>query len=166
MSAELNNRFAFPWYREGLPFGCTKCGKCCTGSAGYVWISEEEMARMAQFLELTVPYFKQLYVRRIGQRHALVELKSQNHNCVFYQNKLCRVYPVRPLQCQAYPFWKENLLSEETWKQTALECEGINSDAPMISPEVIEEFLKEQQLQGPEEHFVPLEKEPRHLNKE
>lgn len=160
MSSELKKRFAFPLYRDGLPFGCTKCGKCCTGLAGYVWVSDDEITKMAQFLKLTVPYFKQRYVRTIGQRHALVELKSQNHSCVFYQDKLCQVYPVRPLQCRAYPFWEENLLSEHSWKQTALECEGINPDAPVIPAEVIEAFLKEQRLQNPNEHFVPLQEEP------
>jgi uncharacterized protein len=161
VSSELEKRFAFPIYQEGLPFACTKCGKCCTGAAGFVWIAEEEMAKMAQFLKLTIAYFKQLYVRRIGQRHALVELKSQNHSCVFYQNKLCQVYPVRPLQCKAYPFWEENLLSEQTWKQTALECEGIKADAPLIPPEIIEGYLKKQRSQGPEENYVPIQEDGR-----
>lgn len=152
--SDLEKRFSYPLYQKGLPFGCTKCGKCCTGAAGHVWVTEDEMANMAQFLTMTMAYFKQRYIRRIGQRFALVELKSQNHSCVFYQNKLCQVYSVRPLQCRSYPFWEENLLSEETWKQTALECEGINPDAPIVSPEVIEEFLQNHRLQGPEEHFV------------
>ncbi len=159
MNSDLENKFSFPWYKEGLHFSCTKCGKCCTGSSGTVWVTEDEMTKMAQFLKLTLPYFKQLYIRKIGQRDTLIELKSENHRCVFYQNKLCRVYSVRPLQCKAYPFWPENILSEQTWKQTALECEGIQPVAPLISANAIVDFLKEQRLQGPEEHFVLVDEE-------
>lgn len=154
MSQDLANQFAFPWYRQGLRFKCTQCGKCCTGAPGFVWITDEEIISMAQFLNLTPAVFKRLYVRRIGQRHALVERKSQNHSCVFYQNQQCQVYAARPLQCRAYPFWQENLLSEQSWQQTAQECEGIHAEAPLISYDDIEKALEDQRRQGPEEHFV------------
>ena len=36
-----------PWYKEGLRFKCTECGKCCTGAPGYVWVNKEEVAEMA-----------------------------------------------------------------------------------------------------------------------
>ena len=29
---------AEPWYRDGLRFACTRCGACCTGAPGYVWV--------------------------------------------------------------------------------------------------------------------------------
>lgn len=150
----LVKKFSFPWYSEGLPFKCTQCGKCCTGSPGYVWVSVEEMAEMANGLNLTLSAFKRLYVRRIGNRYALIEKKSDNHSCIFYQEKQCRVYMNRPLQCRAYPFWKENLLSEESWKQTAIECEGIQPNSPIVSLESIEHLLEEQQNQNPDEHYV------------
>lgn len=112
------------------------------------------MAVMANGLSLELPDFKRLYVRRIGSRYALIEKKSDNHSCVFYQNKQCRVYSSRPLQCRAYPFWKENLLSEESWKQTAQECEGIHPGSPIVSLETIEHFLEVQENQNPDEHYV------------
>ena len=154
MSDDLEKRFAFPWYRQGLHFSCTKCGKCCTGSPGFVWVTEDEIGKMAQFLNVTLMAFKRLYVRRIDQRYALIEKKSLNHSCVFYQNQQCQVYTARPLQCRSYPFWQENLLSEQNWKHTAQVCEGIQVEASLISFETIEEFLEEQRKQEPEEHFV------------
>ena len=36
-----------PWYAEGLKFTCTQCGNCCTGGPGFVWISREEIRRLA-----------------------------------------------------------------------------------------------------------------------
>lgn len=155
MSQEIEQRFAFPWYRQGLHFSCTQCGKCCTGLPGFVWITDAEIVQMAQFLKISVSIFKRLYVRRIGQRYALTERKSHQHSCVFYQNQQCQVYAARPLQCRAYPFWQENLLSEQSWTQTTQECEGIHSEAPLVAYETIEKLLEEQRQQGPEEHFVP-----------
>lgn len=154
MSQEIDQRFSFPWYRKGLHFSCTQCGKCCTGAPGYVWVTEKEMEEMAQFLNIDVKKFKRLYVRRVGQQYALVEKKSQNHSCVFYKDSKCQVYAARPLQCRAYPFWQENLLSEKNWKEAAKECEGISVEAPVVPFEKIEEFLQEQRKQCPEEHFV------------
>ena len=31
------------WYADGLKFSCTGCGNCCTGSAGFTWVSEDEI---------------------------------------------------------------------------------------------------------------------------
>lgn len=149
-----DERFTVPWYRDGLHFRCTQCGKCCTGSPGFVWITEEEMAEMANFLNLTAAVFKRLYVRRMGQRHLLIEKKSQNHSCVFYQNQMCQVYAARPLQCRAYPFWRENIHSEKSWKEAGLQCEGIHPEAPFVSFETIQQFLDGQEQQNPDEHFV------------
>ena len=36
-----------PWYADGLRFTCTMCGKCCTGEPGYVWTTDEELAKSA-----------------------------------------------------------------------------------------------------------------------
>ena len=43
-----------PWYQDGLQFSCTGCGNCCTGPAGYVWVSEEEIVRIAEFRNQSV----------------------------------------------------------------------------------------------------------------
>ena len=39
-----------PWYADGLNFTCTQCGNCCTGGPGFVWISREEIVRLAAHL--------------------------------------------------------------------------------------------------------------------
>ena len=144
MTQKLEEKFQIPWYHKGLPFQCTQCGKCCTGSPGYVWVSDPEIQEMANSLQITIPTFKRLYLRRIDNRWALVERNSQNHSCVFYQNQKCQVYTSRPLQCRTYPFWKENLNSEESWKLAAEECEGIHPEAPLFSEECITRALMEQ----------------------
>ncbi|WP_068470944.1 YkgJ family cysteine cluster protein [Candidatus Protochlamydia phocaeensis] len=149
---------SFPWYKDGLHFSCTQCGKCCTGSPGFVWVSEQEMAEMAQFLKISIKDFKRLYVRRLHNRYLLVEKKSQNHDCVFYKDRKCQVYQARPSQCRTYPFWKENLLSPQSWEEAAQTCEGICPEAPLISFESIQEQLK-QQISDQNEHYVPASPE-------
>lgn len=128
----------FPWYKDGLNFKCTQCGKCCTGSPGYVWVDEDEIINMAQFLKISVKDFKRLYLRQKDNKYLLIEKKSQNYDCIFLKEGKCEVYKARPMQCRTYPFWPENLSSESSWNLAAQECEGISKEAPLISYEEIE----------------------------
>jgi len=134
-----------PWYHEGLRFACTGCGKCCTGSPGYVWISDEEAEKIAKHLAISLEDFMRLYTRNVGGRLALLERKMPplNHqpqyDCIFLKGKQCSIYEVRPQQCRTFPFWKDTLHSKEQWQNTAQQCEGIDhADAPLISLEEIE----------------------------
>lgn len=128
------------WYSDGLHFKCTGCGKCCTGFPGYVWVSEEEIAGMANFLNLSISEFSAKYLRQVGDRVSLIE-QPVSYDCVFFKDKQCTIYEARPLQCRTYPFWKSNLASEEAWEKTALECEGIRDSYPKVPNEIIEKNL-------------------------
>ncbi|PJD93448.1 MAG: zinc/iron-chelating domain-containing protein [Parachlamydia sp.] len=125
---------ALPWYKDGLRFKCTECGKCCTGPSGFVWVSEEEMQAMADTLDISLELFKKKYVRHRDNRYALVERKTKggDYDCIFLKDKKCEVYQARPQQCRIFPWWPENLKSEESWQSAAQECEGINPDAPLV----------------------------------
>src|SRR4051812_18931988 len=57
-----------PWYADGLQFSCTQCGNCCTGGPGYVWISNVEIERLAQHLNISKKDVMSRYCRRIGKR--------------------------------------------------------------------------------------------------
>jgi Fe-S-cluster containining protein len=133
---------ALPWYKEGLRFKCTECGQCCTGSPGYVWVSEQEMLSIANLLNITIDLFKRKYVRQRNNRYALVEKKSQNNDCIFLKDKKCTVYQARPSQCRTFPWWKENLTSKESWDLAAKSCEGINDEAPVVQLSQINEMLQ------------------------
>jgi len=52
-----------PWYHAGLKFKCTGCGKCCTGSPGYVFLTDEDEVRLADFLKMTISDFQRKYTR-------------------------------------------------------------------------------------------------------
>ncbi|MCH9624993.1 MAG: hypothetical protein S4CHLAM123_01550 [Chlamydiales bacterium] len=126
------------WYSKGLNFKCTGCGKCCTGSPGYVWVNEQEIEQMADFLKISPQEFRKLYVRRVGQRYSLLESK-QTYDCVFLKDKQCALYGARPTQCRTFPYWPQNLSSQEAWDEAAQHCEGIDTKAPLVPIEQIEE---------------------------
>src|SRR5947209_11379846 len=82
-----------PWYRDGLRFRCTRCGHCCTGAPGYVWVNEAEITALAQHRGETVEEITALYVRPVGRRSSLRE--KANGDCVFYDRvQGCTVYAV------------------------------------------------------------------------
>jgi Fe-S-cluster containining protein len=119
------NQMKQPWYKDGLKFECTGCGDCCTGAPGYVWVNAEEIAALAAEVGIDVPQFEKQYVRKIGARKSLKELKK-NYDCVFLDpdTRKCRVYAARPRQCRTWPFWDSNLKSPETWAHTCDVCPG------------------------------------------
>lgn len=128
------------WYKNGLRFSCTQCGKCCTGGPGYVWIDDEEMAEIAAFLNISVEDFILKYTRKVHGRIALLEDKT-SFDCVFLHGRACKVYGARPRQCRTFPWWPENLKDTESWKETAKRCEGIQPEAPLVAIEDIQQQL-------------------------
>jgi Fe-S-cluster containining protein len=112
-----------PWYREGLAFSCTRCGACCTGAPGFVWVEVDEIERLAAFRSESFQEFARNYVRRVGNRYSLIE--KPGGDCIFWDRDAgCTVYPARPVQCQTWPFWPENLETAETWEHVKKRCPG------------------------------------------
>lgn len=112
-----------PWYKDGLRFTCTRCGKCCTGAPGYVWVTDEEVATIAKFRGEPVREFVPLYTRMARGQRTLKE--RANGDCVFWdQAHGCTVYPVRPPQCRTWPFWESNVETPEAWERTTDVCPG------------------------------------------
>ena len=128
-----------PWYKKGLRFACTECGKCCTGAPGYVWITQEESEEMAATLNISLKEFIQHYTRQVDGELALKEY-PRTYDCIFLRDRKCMVYKARPKQCRTFPFWPENLESKEAWEAAAEHCEGIDHEhAPLIP---LSEILK------------------------
>jgi len=138
-----------PWYANGLRFTCTQCGNCCTGGPGVVWISQEEIVRLADHLRITPEQTVERYCRKIGGRLSLIESRNARgeYDCVFlreeriarpekdadghdkrvvHTRRTCTAYAARPLQCRTWPFWSENLASEEIWNRSSGRCPGMN----------------------------------------
>ncbi len=112
-----------PWYHAGLRFTCTQCGDCCSGTPGYVWVTNEEIAAIATLMGLDVDEFEDKYCRQVGVRKSLKEFS--NGDCVFLDgSRRCTVYGARPRQCRTWPFWDSNLKTPDDWKHTCDVCPG------------------------------------------
>jgi hypothetical protein len=57
-----------PWYKDGLRFTCTRCGHCCTGEPGFVWVEDGDLAAIAQERGESLEEVKALYTRWTPQR--------------------------------------------------------------------------------------------------
>ena len=114
-----------PWYWEGLRFECQRCGGCCAGSPGRVWITEDELSQIAAFLGLATDDFRAGYTEEVEGRGRCLNERS-NYDCIFYNHKEgCVIYPSRPRQCCTWPFWSWNVETEERWRYTAMDCKGV-----------------------------------------
>jgi Fe-S-cluster containining protein len=153
MSGSGSSSGSGPWYSEGLRFACTGCGRCCTGTDGYVWVGREEICALAERFGISLDQFGKRFLRRVGTRYALVD--GAHGDCVFLVGKVCSVYEDRPSQCRAFPWWPANLESREAWQAAAETCEGISDGAPIVRFGEIE-TLRSSSQQGGLPDAMPL----------
>ena len=110
------------FFDDGIFFQCRRCGRCCTGDPGAVYVGQDEIRKIAQFLLIPVPRFIRKSLYRYKDSYSISE--DNQGRCLFYENG-CAIYPVRPIQCRTFPFWFNNLRSEQKWRQIEKECPGI-----------------------------------------
>lgn len=128
-----------PWFENGLRFKCTGCGKCCTGSSGYVFLSQRDIETLAAHFKLEIPAFLKKYTRLVDGQSALLD-RPGSEDCLFLKDKQCAVYESRPLQCKTFPWWIYHLREPSDWEEAAARCEGINHpDAEVVSSEEIQQ---------------------------
>ncbi len=126
-----------PWFKEGLRFSCTGCGKCCTGSPGYVYLSPSDLTMLAERFSLDEAEFAKKYTRVVDGQISLIDAPNSG-DCVFLKNNQCSVYEARPIQCRTFPWWIHNLRGPEDWEEAGVRCEGINHpDARLVPAEEI-----------------------------
>jgi len=130
-----------PWYRDGLHFDCTRCGKCCTGRDGFVWLTLADMADLAVFLGLTLDDFIRKHVWLVDGEYVLKK-QAKGGDCIFLKDKQCTVYGGRPQQCRTFPFWPRHLASRQAWNDAAQRCEGIREEAPLIPQDQVDRLLQ------------------------
>ena len=109
---------------EGLRFQCQPgCIKCCDVQ-GYVYLTENDLVRMAEYTGMTVAEFEARYVFRT--KHLLRLRKPGKKQCHFLTGSGCSVHAVKPVQCRLYPFWPEFVTYRDLWDGEGLsKCPGI-----------------------------------------
>jgi Fe-S-cluster containining protein len=114
---------------EGLRFECQPgCTACCT-QRGFVYLTDSDIARAAEFLGMTAAAFERKFVFRTRHRARL--RVPRDANCSFLLEGGCSIHPAKPTQCRIFPFWPELVESRREWHKTARYCPGIGK-GPLI----------------------------------
>ena len=157
-----NDKIKEPWWRDGLKFGCTACGRCCQNE-GEVWMDSDEFADLTLHLQKSPLAVLNEYVEMVengwvkiksGDRVRNKEGNLLDDRCIFLgeDGKACSIYEARPIQCRTYPFWPKLIMTPEGWDKEGVVpddmpgrhwspdggCEGVNAiDAPIINAKII-----------------------------
>lgn len=98
------------------------CTKCCE-EQGFVYLTEDDITRLAAFLGLGRAEFEKRHVYRTKNlRRLRVPRYAQ---CAFLKDGGCSVHEAKPIQCASFPFWPEILGSRRVWHETGKRCPGI-----------------------------------------
>jgi Fe-S-cluster containining protein len=106
-----------------LRFSCQPgCTKCCR-KRGFIYLSQNDLARAARFLGMSEADFEAKYV--IRYRNLLRFRKPPAGQCHFLTSEGCSIHPAKPTQCRLYPFWPELVEDRAAWNAERVDCPGI-----------------------------------------
>jgi len=144
-NSDRSSESSEPWFAPGLSFRCTQCGNCCTGAAGYVWVTSEDIAAIARYLDKPIGEIRLMHTRPARGLTSLTEFA--NGDCTFFDphSRQCRIYAVRPEQCRTWPFWRSNIATPEDWQRTRTQCPGAG-DGDFVPLEQIEALARRIEL--------------------
>lgn len=101
-------------------FECLCCGHCCRGD-GFVRVSREDIARMAEALHIHVSHFVALYTRdpevswhaKCGDRW-LIDHAGDSLDCIFLEDNKCLLHDAKPRQCKEFPMvWRNQAMLDD-----------------------------------------------------
>lgn len=122
--------------RFNFRFECQPgCINCCTQS-GHVFVTEDDIDRIARHLGLERANFEKRYVYR-GKWGARLTIPKP-HSCHFLLEGGCSIHEVKPLQCRLFPFWPEHVPNRAAWKGLRRYCPGIGV-GPLVQIESVRE---------------------------
>ena len=114
---------------DGLKFECQPgCTECCR-QRGFVYLTPDDLIRMAAFTGMSTAAFEKKYVYRTSRQMRL--RVPSGGTCPFLEESGCSIHPAKPTQCRIFPFWPELVESRREWKKTAKYCPGIGK-GPLI----------------------------------
>jgi Fe-S-cluster containining protein len=113
---------------------------------GQVYLSEEDLVRIAAYVNMSPAEFEERYVYRTARLMRL--RKPPAKQCMFHVENRCSIHPVKPTQCRIFPYWPEIIESQSSWDETAKSCPGMNQ-GPLIQIEIARNVSKEMQVAYP-----------------
>ena len=125
------------------------CIKCCD-QKGWVYLTEADVLRAAEYLGLSPTEFEAKYVYRT--KHQIRLRKPPKKQCHFLHEGGCSIHSAKPTQCRTYPFWPELLETSYAWHVASRHCPGIGM-GPLIQIGTALEMAEEQRQAYP--HMYP-----------
>lgn len=151
--------------KNEIRFECTQCGKCCTDKSTIVNVTYLDILRIRKGLNLTVEEVIDIlgffvFNKEITNEDllkmvvppietekgvAFIGLSKNSRGCCYFydeEEKKCKIYMVRPMFCQTFPFTFNLLFDKQDKtrakiKMTETEkgkqyCPGLKGDPPII----------------------------------
>jgi Fe-S-cluster containining protein len=122
------------------------CTACCE-QKGFIYVTGEDIARLAGHLGITNAEFKRRYL--CGSAPLLRFRKPRNKQCPFLLSSGCSVHDIKPLQCSSFPYWPEVLDKASERREAAEYCPGMNK-GPLVNIELAREIAAQVQLAFPQ----------------
>ena len=131
-----------------MRFSCQPgCTRCCTQD-GWVYLSGEDVARLAAFLGISLGEFQSKYLYATKNH---VRLRRREGQCPFLNAEGCSVHPAKPTQCRVFPFWPELIEDKRELEETAQWCPGIGK-GNVVSVETLEKSAREMRAAYPHQY--------------
>mgnify|MGYP002015517568 FL=1 len=132
------------WWDSGINFSCQpNCGKCCDEPDGIVYLSMSDIKRLAEFHKMNLQEWVNRDCKKSNDGRYILK-SNEDLKCIYFNSELgCDVYESKPNQCNAFPWWNENLVNKKSWDKTKKICPGIDHpDAILIDKNTIKFWVK------------------------
>lgn len=129
-------------YKNGIRFECQQSGECCRsrGVYVYVYLSLRDRRRIANHLNMPTREFTRHYTEKTDNAF---HIKYADQDCLFLKRNRCAIHKARPMQCETWPFWEENMSGGIWENDVAKNCKGVGK-GKMYSVNEIEKIMKKQ----------------------
>ena len=91
-----------PSESDSVYYLCQRCANCCRWP-GEVPVSDAEIQKIADFLDLPVADFIERHTKLRLNRTGLTLLDRPDGSCEFLEGNACSINPVKPSQCRGFP---------------------------------------------------------------
>lgn len=121
-------------------FNCRQCGDCCKGYGG-TFVTDTDIEMIARYIAVPKEDVATQYCQFSGKRRVLAQ--NSDGYCIFWNNGLCGIHPVKPRMCREWPFIQAVVSVPANWKMMATVCKGIRTDVPdSIIRDIVAEVIK------------------------
>ena len=121
------------------------CTKCCD-KEGWVYVTNDDIARIADYLRMAPQEFEKRHVYRTKFRARL--RIPRRANCTFLKDGGCSIHAVKPVQCRTFPYWPELISDAHEWHRAGAWCPGIGK-GPLVNIELAQAQADEMRAAHP-----------------